>query len=171
MEAAMKAHLLLPTLFFLCFSCTLPKTEQLSPQLKLQIQSEVEAVADSIWAKWVQLDPEAAFQYYSDSPGWLSINSQGSSYDLTAYRRLASDFKKSATAYKWTTLRRDFNVLSEDIAICDWIGKDEATWKSGDKAVCDPHAYTLIFKKMSAGWRLAYSHDSGVWATQKGGKR
>ena len=166
----MKVSRLLPILLLLFSSCTPQNSSQLSPQLKLLIQSEVQAVADSIWAKWEQLDPEAALRYYSDSPDWLSINAQGSSYDLPAYRKLASDFRQSATAYKWTTARRDFNVLAEGIVICTWIGRDEATWKSGDRATCDPHAYTLVFKKISGTWKLAYTHDSGVWSTQKIGK-
>ena len=166
----MKACLLFPSLLLICFSCTSPKSDQLSGQLKLRIQNEVQAIADTIWSKWEQLDPDAALQYYADSLDWTSINSQGSLGDMAAYRRLASEFKKSATSYKWTTSSRNFKVLSDEIVVCDWIGKDEVTWKSGEKATCDPHAYTLVFRKSSGRWQLTYSHDSGVWSTQKAGK-
>jgi hypothetical protein len=167
----MKATLLAATLLLAFLGCTSPETHELSPQDKNRIINEVKAVADTIWVKWEQLDPEAALHYYSESSDWLSINSQGSPYNLLTYRRLASEFKRSATAYKWITDRRDFNVLSTNIVLCNWIGKDEATWKSGDKVTCNPPAYTLIFKKISGHWKLVHSHDSGVWATQKARKQ
>jgi hypothetical protein len=167
----MKTILFATTFLLSGFGCSLPESDQLSSQAEDQIRNEVKAVADTIWAKWEQLDPEAALQYYWNSPEWMSINSQGVRYDLQAYRKLATDFKKSAAAYKWTTTRRDFKVVCRDIVICDWFGQDEAVWKSGDKITFNPHAYTLVFRKNSGQWKLVYSHDSGALVTQKAGKQ
>ena len=163
----MKAILIcVPALLF-CFGCTSPQNDQLTHQQKDQIRSEVKAVADSIWSKWEQMDPEGALQYYSDSPDWICFNSVGSRYDFQAYKELAAEFRKSATSYKWTTTSQEFIFLTKDIVICAWVGKDEATWKSGEKTTCDPHAYTLVFKDIGGQWKLVYSHNSGIAVQQK----
>jgi hypothetical protein len=157
--------IILPFLF--CFGCALQEQERLNPQQESSIKNEVQAVADSIWAKWEQLNPEAALQYYSEAPDWTALNSQASRFDIGAYRELAVKFKDSAVSYKWTTIRRDFKVLSKDIVLCSWIGKDEVTWSSGEKMICDPHAYTIVFQKTADQWKLIYSHDSGIPLTEK----
>jgi hypothetical protein len=158
-------------LILFCLGCNSQDSGQLSPQQKEQITNEVEAVADSIWAKWEELNPEGALTYYSDSPDWVSFNSVGSRYDFQTYKKLATDFKNSAATYKWTTIRRNFILVTKDIVICNWVGKEETLWKSGDKTIFDPHTYTLIFKKISGKWKLDYSHDSGIAMTQKSGKK
>jgi hypothetical protein len=165
----MKRLLLLAAIFIA--GCTSQQSDQLTQQQKDQIKNEVKAVADSIWAKWEELDPEGALPYYSDSPDWMSFNSQGTRYNFQTYKKLATNFKNSATAYKWTTIRQDFIFVTKDIVMCAWIGKDEAFWKSGDKMTCDPHAYTLVFKKIAGRWKLLYSHDSGIAVTQEAGKK
>ena len=45
--------------------------------------------------------------------------------------------------------------------------KDEAVLKSGDKITYDPHAYTMVFKKIARQWRIIHSHNSGIPVTQK----
>jgi len=166
----MKANFLGVVLPLFFFACTSQESTELSSQEKAQIINEVKAVADSIWSKWEALDPEGALLYYSDSPDWASFNSEGTRYNFEAYKKLAASFKSSATAYKWSTTRRDFVFVSTDIVICAWVGKDEASWKSGDKMTCDPHAYTLVFKLIAGQWKLVYSHDSGIPVIHKGGK-
>ena len=163
----MKPSIFAITLLLSCLGCTSPESDQLGSQQEEQIKREVKAVADSIWAKWKEMDPEAALRYYADSTDWMSFNSQGLPCDGHTYRKLAADFKNSAAAYKWTTTRQEFKVAAKDIVICTWTGKDETVWKSGDKTTCDPHAYTLVFKKISGQWRLVHSHDSGIAVTQK----
>jgi len=121
------AVLLLP-----CVGCASQESDQLSPQQTDQIKMEVKAVADSIWAKWEELDPEGALQYYSGSPDWMCFTSEGSRHNIQSYQKLAAEFKNSATAYKWATIRQDIVFVSTDLVICAWDGKDEASWKSGD---------------------------------------
>lgn len=166
----MKANIFVALLLF-CLGCTSQERNQLSPQQKDQIIGEVKAVADSIWARWEEMYPEGALQYYSDSPDWVCFNSEGTRYDFQTYKKLAAEFKNSATSYKWTTTRRDFMFLTKDIVICAWVGKDETILKSGDKITYDPHAYTMVFKKSAGQWKVVYSHDSGIVVTQKAGKK
>ena len=103
------------SLILLCLGCNAKESDQLSLQQKEQIKNQVKAVADSIWTKWEEMNPEGALQYYSDSPDWVCINSEGSQYDFQAYKKLANQFKNAATAYKWTTIQQDFPFITKEI--------------------------------------------------------
>jgi len=147
------------------------RSDQLTQQQKDQIKKEVAAVGDGIIAKWVGLDPEGGLQYYSDSPDWGMVNADGSRWDFQTFKKFWMDSVESVTAIKWTTTRQDFTFVTKDIVICAWDGKDETTLKSGDKITYDPHAYTMIFKKIAGQWKAVYSHDSGIGVTQKAAKK
>ncbi|GEM_PF-1248109 len=166
----MKAHLFVAALLLLCIGCTPQQGDQLDPQQLDRITKEVTVVADSIWAKWEQVNPEEALQYFADSPDWVYFDAQGTRRDFQTHKKVMAAFKSSASAYQWTSIRRDFPLVTRDIVICSWLGKDEALWESGVKYVCDPHAYTLVFKNISGQWKLIYTHDSGIGSTQKTSK-
>jgi hypothetical protein len=169
-ELVMKTNIFVAALLLLCLGCTSQESKQLTQQQKDQIKSEVKAVGDSIIAKWVGLDAGGS-QYYSDSPDWVMFNADGTQYDFQTFKKVWIDLNNSVTAIKWTTTRQDFIFVTKDIVICAWVGKDETILKSGDKITYDPHAYTMVFKKIAGQWKAIYSHDSGIAVTQKAGKK
>ena len=167
----MKANIFVAALLLCCLGCTSQQSDQLTQQQKDQIKNEVKTVGDSIIAKFERLDGEAGFQFYADSPDWEMFNADGSQYDYQMTKKVMLDFPNYATSYKWTTTRQDFIFVTKDIVICAWVGKDETLLKSGDKVTYDPHAYTMVFKKIAGQWKAIYSHDSGIAVTQKAAKK
>jgi hypothetical protein len=167
MEVKMKANVFFAALLLSILGCASPPSDQLTQQQKDQIKSEIKVVCDSITATFERLDGEGAMQYYSDSPDWLCCFADGSRLDFQAFKKGESDLKNSITSWKWTTTRQDFIFLAKDIVICAWDGKDETILKSGDTTAYDPHAYTMVFKKISGQWKVVYFHDSGISVTQK----
>jgi len=167
----MKANIFVAVLLLFSFGCTSQENQQLSPQQIDQIKSEVKAVGDRLMTSFERLDAEGGPQFYADSADWAMINADGSRYDYQVTKKAWSEFFNSATAWKWTTIRQDFFVVSKDIVICSWDGKDETVLKSGDKITYDPHAYTIIFKKISGQWKVIYQQDSGIALTQKAGRK
>ncbi len=166
----MKPKTLVTVLLFLSLGCTSQQSNQLTQREKDQITKEITAVCDSIIAKAEKLDV-GFLDYYADSPEWGMVNADGSRWDHQTTLKMVPDLFKSMTAWKWTTTRRDFTFVSRDMVICAWDGKDETTLKSGDKTTYDPHAYTMIFRKIAGQWKAVYSHDSGIPVTQKSGKK
>jgi hypothetical protein len=51
--------------------------------------------------------------------------------------------------------------------VCARDGKDETLLESGDKITFDPHAYTMVFKKIAGRWKVTYQQDSGIPVIQK----
>ena len=153
-------------LFFL--GCTSQQSDQLTQQQKEQIKKEIKAVSDSIIAKFERLDALGCFQiYYADSPDWGMVNADGSRWDFQYSKKVTPDFFNSVKSWKWTTTHQDLIYVTKEFVICAWDGKDETIMKSGDKITFDPHAYTMVFKKIAGQWKVIYSHDSGIPVTQK----
>jgi hypothetical protein len=164
---------------------------QLTQQQKDQIRKEVKAVGDSIMARLEKLNPKWV-DYYIDSPDWGMVNADGSRWDYQSFLKVQPDFFSSIISWKWTTTYQDFMIITPELVICAWGGKDVTVMKSpdkvkadtilkalynynkdeaasvpGDKIIFDPHAYTLVFKKVAGQWKVIYQHDSGIPVTQK----
>jgi hypothetical protein len=167
----MKANIFVVALPLIILGCTPQQSDQLTQQQKDQIKSEVKAVADSIVARFGRADGVGCLQYYSDSPDWGMLNADGTRWDFQTTKKFLIDFPNTFSGYKWTTTHQDFIFLAKDIVICSWDVKDESLMKSGDKIIYDPHAYTMIFKKIAGQWKVFYSHDSGIAVTQKAGQK
>lgn len=172
----MKSHVLVAALTLLfSVGCTSRQSEELTMHQKDQIKSEVKVVGESIIAKFQQMDWTGGLQFYANTPDWVMFNADGSQWDYqTTAKSMASltDINNQpVTAYKWTTIRQDFIVITKDIVICAWVGKDEYTMKSGEKVIYDAHPYTMVFKKIAGRWKVIYQQDSGIAATQKAGKK
>jgi hypothetical protein len=163
----MKTNIFIAILSLCILGCTPKQSGQLTQQEKDQIKKEIKTAGDSIIATYERLDAVGAFQYYADSPDWVMVNVDGSRWDYQTCKKVTPDFFNSVISWKWTTTRQDYIILTKDIVICAWDGKDETTMKSGDKVTIDPHAYTMVFKKIAGQWRVIYNHDSGIPVTQK----
>ena len=170
------------------FGCTSQQKEQLTQQQKDQIKKEILVVCDSISVRLHRLD-EGWFDYYIDSPDWAMLNADGTRWDYQTTRKVQPDFFNSVISLEWTMINQKFIFLTKDIVICSIDSKDEtilkaadkinsdknlnslypndSITKSGDRITYDPHAYTLIFKKIDGQWKVIYSHDSGFPVIQK----
>ena len=166
----MKANIFVAVLLLFCLGCTSQQSDQLTQGQKHQIKKEVKAVVNTFFAKAEKLDA-GCFDCYADSPDWGMVNADGSRYDYQTTKKTFLDFTDSSTAWKWTTTHQDFIFLAKDVVIYACDGKDENILKSGDKITYDPHAYTIIFKKIGGQWKVIYQHDSGVAVIQKAAKK
>jgi ketosteroid isomerase-like protein len=158
-------------LLLICFGCATKESGQLTQEQKDQIKSEAKAVEDSLIERFEKLDAEGILQYYADTPEWRVVYADGARYDYQTFKKGIVDFCNAAASWKWTTIRRDFIVITKDIILCPLDGKDETVMKSGDRITYDPRAYTVIFKKITGQWKVIYQQDSGIPVTQKAAKK
>ena len=164
----MKATILVAALpLLVSVGCTSRQSEQLTQQQTDQIKNEVKVVGDTILATFARLDGPRTFQFYANTPHWVMFNADGSQWDYKTTRKGMLDAANAAAAYKYTTLRQDFWVVTKDVVISAWVIKEESVMKSGDTLVYDPHPYTLVFRRMAGQWKVVWSHDSGIPVTHK----
>lgn len=167
----MKATVLALVLLLFCIGCTSKQSDELTHQQKDQIKNEVKALNDSALASWQRLDGERVLRYYADTPDWVNFDADGSNLDFQTFKKAVLDFHNIASTYKAITIREDYIVLTRDLVIAIWVGKDELILKSGDRITYDPHSYTTVAKKIAGQWKAVYSHNSGIAVLQKAGKK
>jgi ketosteroid isomerase-like protein len=165
--APMKQILLLAAIIIA--GCTQQQSDQLTQQQQDQIKKEIKVVSDSIIARLERLDT-TWLDYYADSPDWVMFGADGSQWDYQTTKNAQAIFA-SVASYKWTTTYEHFVIVTKDVVIAASQNKDEMTMKSGEKITYDPHAYTLVFKRIDGTWKVVYSHDSGTPVMQKAGKK
>lgn len=163
----MKANIFVAALLLFIIGCTPQQSDQLTQQQKDQIKSEVKVVADSILANLERVAPEGWSQYCADSPDWVCFTPNGSRLDYQTLKKASLDWPKMITSYKWTTSREDFIILCKDIVVWALQGNDETVLNSGERISFDPHAYSMVFKKINGQWKMFYMHTSGNAIVQK----
>jgi hypothetical protein len=157
----MKGTIFFATLLLLtgCSSKEAIKPGQLENDM---IKNEVKTTVDSFMVKMGKLDAEGVLKFCADTTQWVTLNMDGTQYDLQSYRKAITNFAVSTISYKWTLLNQEFFILSPDVVLCARFEKDETLFKTGERMIIDPHAISLVFRKTNGKWKLIYSHDSGV---------
>jgi len=165
----MKRILLLAAIFIA--GCTQQQSDQLTQQQEDKIKNELKVISDSIIARFERLDTDGAMQYYWDSPDFIGVNPDGSRFDFQAMKKAHVDLFSSTASLKILVTRRDFVVLTKDIAIEASVLKAVITPKSGSKMVFDPNSLTLVFQKIVGQWKVILSHQSASLAMEKAGRK
>jgi len=167
----MKAIVFAAVLFLISFGSAWPQSNQLTQQQKEQIKSQIKVVCDSMIAQMERLDT-IWVQYWSDSPDWMCINTDGSRWDFQTFKKFNIDFASdSMSAWTWTTDLQNFPLITDQMVVCSWIGHDQVSLKSGDKLIYNPDAYTFIFRKVAGNWKVFYTQESATVTTQKAEKK
>ncbi len=166
----MKTHVMIWALLLVVPGCTSPPGLELTEQQKDQIKGEIKAVCDSVTGRIARVDT-GWFDYFADTPDWSQVNADGSRWDYQTAKKFVPDWARAVTSCNWTTTRQDFIFITRDNVICAWDGRNETILKSGDTITINPHAYTMVFKKIAGYWKIIYSHDSGVPVMAKAGKQ
>lgn len=139
----------------------------MSQQEKDKIRNEVITVTDNFMTTIVNKNLEGLMNFSQESPEWITLNADGTSWDYKTARQALVSILDSTASFKWTRIRQEFNIISRDLVITALFSKEENIMKSGDKIFFNSHAYTMIFRKISDQWKLVYSHDSGIPVIEK----
>ena len=163
----MKSTILFSAMLLLTLSCTSQKDKPLTQQEKDQIRNEVMTVTDSFMMTVVRKDIDRLMKFSQESPEWITLNADGTSWDYNTARQSFKTILDSTASFKWTRIRQEFNILSRDVVITALFSKEETIMKSGERITYDSHAYTIVFRKISDQWKMVYSHDSGIPVIEK----
>jgi|NGEPerStandDraft_6_1074524.scaffolds.fasta_scaffold76488_1 hypothetical protein len=154
-------------MLLLILSCTSQKDKPMTQQEKDQIRNEVMTVTNSFMMTIVKKDLDGLMKFCQESPEWITLNADGTSWDYKTARQSFGTILDSTASFKWTRIRQEFNIISREVVITALFSKEETMMKSGDKISYDSHAYTMVFRKISDQWKLIYSHDSGIPVIEK----
>jgi len=149
----------------------MPRSEELTQQQKDQIKNEVRVMVDSMMGKSERLDAVGLVRYFWDSPDFILLTANGTRWDYQTAKKEINDAYTSFASLKFTNVREDFPVLSNDIVIYAWFGKEDVAIKSGDKMLFDPYGFIMVIKKIAGEWKVVTLQESATIAIQKVGNK
>ncbi len=145
--------------------------EELTQQQKDQIKNEVKVMVDSIIGKCERLDAVGLVRCFWDSPDFILLTANGTRWDYQTANKEINVAYSSFASIKFTNARIDFPVLSNDIVIYAWFGKEDVAIKSGDKMLFDPYGFIMVFKKIAGEWKVVTLQESATIVIQKLGDK
>lgn len=139
-----------------------PEINQKKPQEKEIAKKEISEVVGTIFRDLENMDAEALFLSYLDSPETLIFMTNGLKVNLQEFREEHDTWFKTLSTLKVTPYRIDYNFISDSNVVCSWQGKFEMTLKSGAKARIERFGITFILQKKGNSWKVIHQHSSSL---------
>jgi hypothetical protein len=158
----MKKILFISLVWLLFFGCTMQGTAQVSTLGQEAAKKEIGEVVNVIFRSLEKMDVEALFQSYSDSHGFILINTAGMIVDFQGAKYGHAEWFKSFSSLKVTAIKEEFKFLPGDFVLCAWQGKFEMTLKTGEQLKIDRFGVTFVFSKIENHWKVIYQHSSSL---------
>ena len=120
---------------------------EISSDQKETIKKEISERIDEIIKGANELNADIALQPYSNDSSFRIVNPDASVADYQTMKNEQTAFLKTVRQMSFTTVKEDFQFLSNSLVICTWTGKNEFELKSGEKMKIDPYVGTMVFSK------------------------
>jgi hypothetical protein len=141
-------------------SCATKEPRQLTPQELEDAKKEIKDVSDQIISAADKLDMNAFFKDFSNTPEFIFVGTDGTSYDFQSYVEMSKEFVKPLLASSFILKKTDFRVLSNDLMLNIMSGSWDLTMPGGDHLKFDTYTITCLFKKIDNQWKVIFMHES-----------
>jgi len=158
----MKKIIFLYGLFFFFFGCVIHTAAQLTSQEQETTKREVTEVVGTIFRNLQNMDAEALYQSYSDSPDFIQITTEGSMLGFQQAKNLHANWFLSLTSLRVTSLKETFRFLPGNTVIYSWLGKFDMATKQGVLLKSEMFTITFIFSKTGNQWKVVHQQGSSL---------
>ena len=142
--------------------CTNQTPKPLTDEEKAAIIKEVIEFNQSSFDAFNKIDFTSWKSYFSDSPDFRAISTDGSILD---YEQQINDSKglfESVSNLHLTKLSEYNNVLASDLVITSFQIAVDGTLKTGENLTVEKLTITAILKKTNNTWGAIFYQDSGL---------
>ncbi len=157
----MKANVFIPPALFFLVLCTQGSAAPTSPQEQEPANKDLKRAVNAIIQGLEQLDAEALFQVYSNTPDFILFTTDGTMADFQAAKNHHVQWFKSLSSLKVTTVADEFRFFSDDVALCAWRTTFAMKLKTGGEPKVD-FAITFVFNKIDNRWKVVYQQTSAL---------
>lgn len=163
----MKMHFLILLALFIFIGCAKQEPSKMTSKQQETAKREIIDVVNEIFQSLEKMDVEALMKSYSDNYGFILLTTDASILSYQENKNHQSDWFKSLSSLKVTTIKEEFRFLPGNIVICAWQGKFEMTLKTDVHLKIDKFGVTFIFRKIDNLWKVIYQHSSSVPPVQQ----
>jgi len=158
----MKTNFLTMLLIFLFLGCANRLTAQMTSQEQETTKKEIKEVAGTIFMNLQNMDAEALYQSYAESPDFIQITNSGEMVDFQTAKNEHANWFMTLSSLKVTPEKEAFRFLPGNTVIYVWFGKFEMTTKKGVQLKSDKFGITFIFRKVDGKWKVIHQQASSL---------
>jgi ketosteroid isomerase-like protein len=125
-------------------------------------KKEIAEVVGTIFRNLQNMDAEALYQSYAESPDFIQISTEGTMLDFQNARNLHAKWFMTLSSLKVTPVKENFRFLPCNTVIYLWLGKFEMTSKQGVQLKADKFGITFIFRKADNQWKVIHQQGSSL---------
>lgn len=158
----MKMNYLTVLLIFFFVGCTKHLAAQMTSQEQEVAKKEITEVIGTIFMNLQNMDADALYQSYAESPDFIQISTEGTMVDFQNAKSLHAKWFTSLSSLKVTPVKETFRFLPCNTVIYLWLGKFEMTTKQGVRLKVDKFGITFIFRKVDGQWKVIHQQGSSL---------
>ena len=162
----MKTNLFFMLALILFFGCVKQEPTIMTSKEQETAKKEIKKVVNLIIQGLEKLDAEAAFQPYLNTSDFILFTVQGALADFEIAKNEHTNWFKTLSSIKVTTIKEEFRFLPDNFVIYPWLGKFEMTLKTGEQVKVD-FGVTMIFRKIDNQWNVIYQQTAQVPTDQE----
>ena len=143
------------------FAACQPATTEISEEQKVEIAAELSTVLDTFWDVWRSADYDRGLTYWEDSPELVFAGTEGGI--MMGFATFDRAFRPGFTTVASQGIDCDethVKVITRDAAYAMQRGTYFATDTSGVTGPTRPFAYTYLWIRTDAGWKITAAHMS-----------
>jgi hypothetical protein len=138
-----------------------PATTELTEEQKVEIAAEMNLVLDTFWDVWREADFDQGVQYWENSPDNMFVTSNARI--LHGYDEIDQTYRPGFASISSQVLNVEethINVLKRDVVCTILRGTGASTDTTGVTGPAQPFAYTYLWVRTDAGWKISSTHVS-----------
>jgi ketosteroid isomerase-like protein len=125
-------------------------------------KKEISEFIGTIFSNLRNMDAEALYQSYAESPDFIQITTAGEMIDFQTAKNEHANWFRTLSSLKVTPLNEAFRFLPGNTVIYLWFGKFEMTTKRSVQSNADKFGITFIFSKKGNQWKVIYQQASSL---------
>jgi len=146
---------------FLLGSAT-PLAAQMTSQEQETAKKEITEVVGTIFTNLQNMDAEALYKSYAESPDFIQITTAGELADFQTAKNEHANWFLTLSSLKVTRVSETFRFLPYNTVVYYWFGKFEITTKKGMQLKMDKFGTTFIFSKKGNQWKVIFQQASSL---------
>ena len=138
-----------------------PATTELTEEQKAEIAAEVDMALDTHWDLFRQADYDRGIEYWEHSPEMAYVGVQGEIVmGFSTLDNLYRPFFATLASQEINIAERHFKTITRDAVYAMERGTLAQTDTSGVTGPTRPFAYTYLWMRTDAGWKISSAHMS-----------
>jgi ketosteroid isomerase-like protein len=158
----MKTKYLTILIIVFLMGCSTHLSAQMTSEEQETAKKEILEAVSTIFKNLHNMDAEALYQSYAESPDFIQISTEGSMVDFQNAKNLHAKWFTTLSSLNVTPIKETFRFLPCNTVIYLWLGKFEMTTKQGRQLKVDQFGITFIFRKMDSQWKVIFQQGSSL---------